>query len=263
MNNMNNAVVAPVAVVTGSASGIGKECVTKLVQTGWRVFALDIATQSNDDFKCKKDDVICIRTDVRDEQSIAQAFKAIAAQTNCIDALICSAGVLRMGNLVDMTSEDFDTMLAVNTRGPWLCTKYALPLLRSAASPSQPARVVMVGSIASLRPKVGGGAYSASKAALSRLVRVMAVELASDKVLVNAVAPSTVDTPMIQAAMKPRDGESYNASGVSPLGRVAQPTDVVSVIELLLSPGANYITGTWIPVDGGTSAAFGYQIKPA
>ncbi|MBT7509706.1 MAG: SDR family oxidoreductase, partial [Rhodospirillaceae bacterium] len=118
-----------------------------------------------------------------------------------------------------------------------------------------PSRVVMLGSIAAIRPKIGGGAYAASKAALSRLVRVMAVELAQDNILVNAVAPGTVDTPMIASALA-KPGKTYKPSGRSPLGRVAEPADVVAVIRFLLQPASNYVTGTWIPVDGGTSAAF-------
>ena len=238
-------------VVTGAASGIGKACVEQLLADGYRVFALDRNTQ--DTISGQLTTVAC---DVGDEQSVAAAFEKIRQSVSSIEVLICSAGILRMGSLLDMSTEDFDAVFRVNTRGPWLCAKYAKTLLQVTARPGNPSKIVMLGSIASLRPKVGGGAYAASKAALSRIVRVMAVELGKEHILVNAIAPATVDTPMIQAALKPDSGLSYKASGVSPLGRVAQPADVVAAIKLLLSPGANYITGTLIPVDGGTSAAF-------
>jgi len=248
----------PTVVVTGAASGIGQACAQHLLADGYRVFALDRNTQDAVDGQ-----LTTIACDVGDEQSVAAAFEKIGRSAPAIDALVCSAGILRMGSLLDMSTEDFDAVFRVNTRGPWLCAKYARPLLQASARADNPSKIVMLGSIASLRPKVGGGAYAASKAALSRLVRVMAVELGHEHILVNAVAPATVDTPMIQAALKPDSGLPYKASGVSPLGRVAQPADVVAAIKLLLSPGANYITGTLIPVDGGTSAAFGSPVSSA
>jgi NAD(P)-dependent dehydrogenase (short-subunit alcohol dehydrogenase family) len=244
------------AIVTGAASGIGRQCCRELLDDGWRVFALDLAAsplhtlEAEIEDKARLDVLAC---DVSHPASVGETFATIAGQISELDALICSAGVLRMGPLMDMSVADFDQVFAVNARGPWLCAKAALPMLRRGASPERPGRIVILGSIASLRPKIGGGAYAASKAALSRLVRVLAVELAAQNILVNAVAPGTVDTPMIAAAAA---GTTYKPSGRSPLGRVAQPADVVAVIRLLLRPEANYVTGTWIPVDGGTSAAF-------
>ena len=114
----------------------------------------------------------------------------------------------------------------------------------------------MLASIAALRPKIGGGAYAASQAALERLVRVMAVELGGEHIRVNAIAPATVDTPMIRNAMKDDAPFGYRLSGTSPLGRIATPADIVGVIRFLLTPASNYINGAMIPVDGGTSAAF-------
>ena len=132
----------------------------------------------------------------------------------------------------------------------------ALPLLKPAAAAGQAARIVLLSSIAALRPKIGGGAYAGSKAALSQLTRVLAVECASSGVLVNAIAPGTVDTPMIRAVSNPAQTGQYRPSGASPLGRVAMPDDVASVVWFLLGDDARYITGATIPVDGGTSAAF-------
>lgn len=255
---MNDASEARTAVVTGAASGIGRECCRKLLGDGWRVFALDVAETALSRLEAEfgsERRFRAIRCDVADTESVVSAFAEVARSTDRLDALLCSAGVLRAGPLMDMSVEDFDLLFAVNTRGAWLCAKAALALLRRGASESMPARIVMVGSIASLRPKVGGGAYAASKAALSRLVRVLAVELAPEHILVNAVAPGTVDTPMIATAVAV-PGTVYRPSGNSPLGRIATPQDIVAVMHFLLQPAANYVTGTWIPVDGGTSAAF-------
>ncbi len=196
-----------------------------------------------------------IRCDVSDESSVAAAFAEVSRRTPRLHALVCSAGVLRMGPLMEMSAADFDAVFAVNTRGAWLCARAALPLLEAAASADAPSHMVMLASIAAVRPKVGGGAYAASKAALVKLVRVAAVELAARHVLVNAVAPATVDTPMISRARQ-NAATTYRPSGESPLGRIATPGDIANVVSLLLDPRANYVTGALIPVDGGTSAAY-------
>jgi NAD(P)-dependent dehydrogenase (short-subunit alcohol dehydrogenase family) len=242
-----------VAIVTGANSGIGFECCRQLLARGWTVHALDLRT---DALAAVHADALHPRLcDVANAASIDHAMRDIAAISPHVDALICSAGVLRTAPLADMPDDEFDLLFAVNTRGPWRCVKAALPLLSAQASAAQPARIVMVASIAAWRPKVGGGAYAASKAALNLLMRVLAVELGPAHVRVNAVAPGTVDTPMIHAALAAQQGGGYRASGQSPVGRIAEPRDIADVVLFLLGDGARYVNGAMIPVDGGTSAA--------
>ncbi|NLU73403.1 SDR family oxidoreductase [Streptomyces sp. HNM0575] len=248
-----------VAVVTGAGSGIGLTCCRRLLAAGWSVYALDRHTGTLDAEAAASGSgsgtrLKAMACDVADEAAVRAAFEEIGRATEHIDALVCSAGVLRTGPLTEMPAEDFDAVFRVNTRGAWLCARSAMPLLARGATAEAPARMVMIASIAAVRPKTGGGAYAASKVALAQLVRVMAVEVASRHVRVNAVAPSTVDTPMIRQVGE--DSPSgYRPSGVSPLGRVATPDDVVRVIEFLLSTDSDYVTGAVIPVDGGISAA--------
>tara|TARA_Y100001934_G_scaffold170444_1_gene202312 strand:- start:645 stop:1115 length:471 start_codon:yes stop_codon:yes gene_type:complete len=152
-----------------------------------------------------------------------------------------------------MAVEDFDMVFDVNVRGLWLSAREAIPFLRTAAGAGELARIVMLSSVSALRPKIDGGAYGASKIAVSQLTRVLGAECAKDGILINAIAPGTVDTPMVQNA--DRSG-NWRPSGPSPVGRVAEPKDIVRVVRFLLSEDAAYVTGTTIPVDGGTSAAF-------
>lgn len=241
-----------IAAVTGAASGIGQAASRRLLDAGWVVYGLDLSaaklavTLSSSSFQ----PVAC---DVADAASVIAAFAAIGDRLN---ALICCAGVLRTSRLEEMPIEDFDLVLNVNLRGTFLCAQKALPALRAAATQDDPSRVVLLSSVAAIRPKIISGAYAASKAGVSQLCRVMAAEWAPSGVLVNALAPGTVDTPMIHAVADATAAKGYRPSGVSPVGRIAQADDVVDVIMFLLSDAARYVAGTTIPVDGGTAAAF-------
>ena len=245
------------AAVTGAASGIGQAACRRLLEAGWIVFGLDNARGRLDavaeGFGAYRDRFRPVLCDVADAARVTAAFQEIGPTLN---ALVTCAGVLRTALMEDMTIEDFDLVLTVNTRGTFLCAQKALPLLRAGATADNPSRVVMLSSLAALRPKIVSGAYAASKAAVSQLCRVMAAEWAPSGVLVNTLAPGTVDTPMVAAMADPAASKGYRPSGVSPVGRIAQPDDVVDVMMFLLGDGARYVTGTTIPVDGGTQAAF-------
>jgi NAD(P)-dependent dehydrogenase (short-subunit alcohol dehydrogenase family) len=245
------------AAITGAASGIGQVACRRLLESGWTVFGLDVAEDRlgsvRDGFAGFQNRFRSIVCDVADAGSVAAAFAQIGERLN---ALICCAGVLRTALLENMTIEDFDLVLNTNLRGTFLCAQKALPLLRRTATGENPSRVVLLSSLAALRPKIVSGAYAASKAGVSQLCRVMAAEWAPSGVLVNALAPGTVDTPMVRAMSDPKASKGYRPSGVSPVGRIAQPDDVVDVMMFLLSDAARYVTGTTIPVDGGTQAAF-------
>jgi len=237
----------PIALVTGAASGIGA-CVTDmLLNAGWRVHGLDLNTAGLK----KHDRITPVPCDVRDAAQVAAAFSGIPR----LNALISCAGILRTGPIADAEVDDFDLVFDVNMRGSWLCAKHAMPALKSAAAAGELARIVFLSSVAAIRPKINGGIYAASKAAVSQMTKVLAVECAEYGVLVNALAPATVDTPMVRPALGGNMG-SYKPSGASPLGRIAQPEDVARMVRVLLSEDTSYITGAIIPVDGGTSAAF-------
>lgn len=247
------------AVVTGGASGIGRRTVERLLAENWTVWSLDLS----DEALAKRAETLAApgrffyrQCDVAEAASVNAAFEAIRRTTDKLDALICSAGVVRVGSLEQQTPEDAQLMIGVNMLGPWLSVREATPLLPRESTPDNPARVVIVGSISGIRPKVGSGFYGATKAAVHVLTGILAVELAPSGIIVNAVAPGTVATPMVEALANQGEGTRYKPSGESPLGRIAQPDDIVDVILFFLSDAAKYVNGTILPVDGGTRAAY-------
>jgi NAD(P)-dependent dehydrogenase (short-subunit alcohol dehydrogenase family) len=252
--------MSKVAAITGAASGIGRGTTKRLLDEGWTVLALDrdeagLAALRRD-FLPGGERLHTEVCDVTSAPSVATAFQAIGRRFGRLNGLICSAGLLRIGTLEAMAVEDFDALFAVNVRGLWLSAREAMPLLKVAGRSGELARVVFLASISGLRHKIDSGAYAATKAAVIALTKVMAVECAADNVLVNAVAPATVDTPMVRPHLNPGDNTRYRTSGASPLGRIAQPQDVAGVIAFLMSEDAGYVNGTVIPVDGGTVAAY-------
>ena len=249
-----------VAAITGGASGIGRGTAKRLLDEGWTVIALDRDEAGlgalRKDLAAYEGRLHVQTCDVTSAESVTSAFQDIGRRFGRLNGLICSAGVLRIGTLDSMSIEDFDQLFAVNVRGLWLCAREAMPLLKVAGAEGELARVVFLASISGIRHKIDSGAYAATKSAVIALTKVMAVECAPHKVLVNAVAPATVDTPMVRPHLKPGGNTRYRTSGTSPLGRIAQPADVAAVISFLMSKDAGYVNGTVVPVDGGTVAAF-------
>ena len=249
-----------IAAITGAASGIGRGTARRLLEEGWTVAALDVDKAGLEavrtDFAAFGDRLHVLACDVASVESVTGAFREISRRFGRLNGLVCSAGLLRIGALDAMAVEDFDQLFAVNVRGLWLSAREAMPLLKTAGAEGQLARVVFLASISGIRHKIDSGAYAATKAAVIALTKVMAVECAPHKVLVNAVAPATVDTPMVRPHLNPGGNTRYRTSGASPLGRIAQPEDVAAVISFLMSKDAGYVNGTVIPVDAGTVAAF-------
>lgn len=242
-----------VAVVTGGASGLGLATCRRLVDDGWTVVVLDHDKESLAKLEADDPGLVGFPCDVRNERELAATFATVAGQYGSVNAVVCAAGVLRVGALESMSAEDFDLVFRVNVMGSWLTAKSAIPFISEARARGELGRVVFLASVAALRHKVNSGAYAASKTAITALTRVLAVEVSDRGILVNAVAPGTVDTPMTRAHMRATEG--YRASGPAPLGRHTSATDVASVISFLLGSDSSFVTGAVIPVDGGSTAA--------
>jgi len=249
-----------IAAITGGASGIGRGTTIRLLEDGWTVVVLDVSQPNMEALRTELashgDRLQTLPCDVSSTESMTAAFQEIGRRYGKLNGLVCSAGILRIGTLDSMSVEDFDALFSINVRGLWFCAREAMPLLKVAGAEGEVARIVFLASISGIRHKIDSGAYAATKSAVIALAKVMAVESAPHKVLVNAVAPATVDTPMVRPHLNAGGNTRYRTSGTSPIGRIAQPADVAAVIRFLMSEDAGYVNGSVIPVDAGTVAAY-------
>lgn len=246
-------------IVMGAASGIGRATALAFARRGAKVAALDVNAEPLKQFADEMRtagaaDTFGTAVDVRDGASVDDAVQQAVNAFGSLDHLVFTSGILRVGPLLEMPEAEFDDVFAVNMRGFWIAARAALPHLQ--AGTDRRRTITALSSAAALRPKASSGAYAASKAALSHLVRVLAVELAATGINVNAIAPATVDTPMTQPFMgQTNANHGYRLSGTSPMGRIAQPEDIADACLFLSSKAAAYITGITLPVDGGSTAA--------
>lgn len=243
---------APVAIVTGAGSGVGRALAVSLSKQGWR---LVLVGRREDRLRetAASTPVEAARL-IACDVGAAAAPKLIVGTTveefGRIDALVNNAGVARFAGVGDMSSSDMMLMLNTNLIGP-------LRLIKAAAAHLAVRRgvVVNVGSIGGVLALPGRATYGASKAALHHLTRSLARELAPH-VRVNAVAPGAIDTEMYDdlgmSAAQVRELRTEMVA-TTPLGRMGRPEDVVPWIEMLLGDAGKWVTGSVIVVDGGRS----------
>jgi NAD(P)-dependent dehydrogenase (short-subunit alcohol dehydrogenase family) len=226
------------ALVTGGGRGIGRAVVQALACDAW-VAALDLAFPDGPGSASQHAVV-----DVTDAAAVSAAVEAIARERGGIDWVVCAAGINRDRVSWKMREADWRAVLDVNLTGVFHVARAAAPYLRVSGA----GRLVFIGSINGARGKFGQANYAAAKAGLVGLARTLALELARDGVTVNVVAPGFIDSPMTEPLP-----ERIRAATIArtPLGRVGQPEEIAAVTRFLCGPGAGFITGAVLPVDGG------------
>lgn len=244
-----------VAVVTGGGRGIGVMIARGLLQAGATVYLssrkeaeLDAAVAE----LSTHGPVHAVPADLGTAEGVQALTAGLADREDAIHALFNNAGAAWGAPFDEFPESGFDKVLNVNVKGVFLLTRALAPMLRAAATPDDPARVVNTGSVDGLRVPVKGMnnfSYSASKAAVHMLTRHLAGELAPE-ILVNAIAPGLFQSRMTKELL----AAGPEAVGAQlPLGRIGQADDMAGIAVFLASRASTYITGAVIPVDGGVS----------
>jgi len=233
-----------VAVVTGSASGIGLATARMLHSHGVRVFGLDIQRGE------LNGGMSWLECDVTKSDSIDSAFTSIEGESQQLDIVVNCAGIGAIGSIEDATEEEWHRVYDTNVVGTARISARALPLLRKSKSAS-------IGNICSIAATVGlpdRAVYSASKGAVLSLTKAMAADMIKDNVRVNCVNPGTADTPwvdrLLQQAPDP-EAERAALNARQPMGRLVSADEVASAVCFLASPDQASTTGASLAVDGG------------
>jgi NAD(P)-dependent dehydrogenase (short-subunit alcohol dehydrogenase family) len=246
-----------VAVITGGSSGIGAATVQLFLEEGAKVVIADIQEPTEEIWQIESQEkVYFIRTDVTKENEIEQMIQAAEKVFGGLDILFNNAGASGSpAGILDMDSNDWDAIMALNLRASMLGMKYAVPLMRSKGGGA----IINTSSIAGLRSGVSSVGYSVSKAALIHLTKMGAAEFAVDSIRVNAICPGTIPTAIFgqafgysredSARMLPQIQDIFRAA--QPVPRAGVPEDIAQMALFLASDASSFVTGQDITVDGG------------
>ncbi len=238
------------AVVTGAASGIGRETALRLARDGFSVGVVDrdttAAEEVADVIRSSGGDAVAEQADVRDEAQVASAFSRICEGRGPFFALVHSAGILSTSPPLVLGEDEWREVIDVNLTGTFHCDRAAARLMVDAGNGG---RIVNIASVHAQAPGRGLAAYDASKGGVWMLTRNLALELAQHQVTVNAIGPGLI----VHTTLGGGTSEEYLDRTVPtiPLGRAGEPSDVAGVASFLCSPDGAYVTGSMIYVDGG------------
>ena len=241
------------ALVTGGTRGIGLMVARGLLQSGAaRVYVSSRKAQACEDAARELSahgDCVPLPADLSTEAECLRLAQEVADREGALHVLVNNAGATWGAPLEEFPASAWDKVLDLNLKSPFFLTRALLPQLEAAGTADDPARVINIGSVDGLH--VSGTptySYSASKAAVHQLTRVLAKELGPRHVTVNAVAPGPFESKMMAATLE-SIGDQIAAA--APLGRIGRPDDMAGVTVFLASRAGAYVTGAVIPVDGG------------
>lgn len=240
-----------VALITGAGQGLGRAFAIRLAQSGMRVVVADLDRERAESVAREIGEAgLGVQADVSDESSVGELFDRVDAACGRLDVLVNNAAVfstLRMGPFDQILVDEWDHVMAVNVRGPFLCSRAAAPLMRRQGG----GKIVNISSATVFMGRPNYLHYVTSKAAVIGMTRALATELGPDNITVNALAPGSTETEVPRATVTPEQAERIVASQA--LGRRQVPDDLAGVIEFLASPASDFMTGQTMNVDGGAA----------
>ena len=241
-----------IVLVTGGSRGIGLMIASGFVTNGARVY---ISSRKSDVCDRVAEELsaigtcISIPTDLSKPQGRAALVEALGSRESRLDVLVNNAGAAWGAPIEEYPEEGWDKVMSLNVKSVFMLTRDLVPLLEKSATPEDPARVINIGSIDGIHvPFADNYAYSASKAAVHHLTRVLAVRLADRHIAVNAIAPGPFESKMMEWTL-----EHFRTfiEESCPRKRIGRPADMAGVALYLASPAGAYVNGAVIPVDGG------------
>jgi NAD(P)-dependent dehydrogenase (short-subunit alcohol dehydrogenase family) len=258
---MSGALEGKTVVITGAASGQGRAGAILFAREGANLALCDIDEGGLEETAKlaageASVEVLAKRCDMADTRDVEKFVAAVAGRFGAIDVIYNNAGVMLRRSIEDTTEEDWDRVHDINVKGPFFLVKHALPALLKSSS----AVVINVSSISGLLPpREGNTAYCSSKGAVMAVTRAMARDLAPHGIRVNCLVPGPIDTPMPAGAFEKLSEEQRPAARAAAVSRnmikrFGTAEEVAAVAVFLASPGASYMTGAMIPVDGGWTA---------
>ena len=238
-----------VAIVTGAAQGLGEGIALRLAEDGAKIAAVDVnlegANQIASRIQGMGREAAAFNTNVADKGQVQALCEAVAGKWGRIDILVNNAGITRDAMMKNMTEDQWDAVLSVNLKAPFLLIQAASRYMVE----HKYGKIVNIASRAFLG-NVGQANYSASKGGLVSLTRTSALELARFGINVNCIAPGPMNTPMVKTI--PQDVFDRMLKSI-PLGRIGEPQDIANAVLFLVSDEASFITGQTIFVCGGRS----------
>ena len=251
------ALAGQVAIVTGGGSGLGEAIAERLARDAIHVVVADIdetaARRVGDNLRAAGRRAESATVDVTREGEVAALVASVVERHGALHHLVAAAAIETRASLADTTDDDWQRILDVNLKGPFLCMKHSIPRIASSGGGS----VTLLGSVLGFIGQPAYSAYSASKGALANLMKQAAIEHAADAVRVNLVSPAATDTGLfMRMARRSRDPDALIdlVTRSNPMRRLGRSTEVADTVAFLCSPGAAYLSGVVIPLDGGMAA---------
>jgi len=261
-----------VAIITGGARGIGAACARRFVEEGLRVVIADKNEKAGEalakDLDGGKERVLFVQCDVSDKLAVANLMAETRSAFDRVDVLVNNAAVIAGGDILDLSTDDFDKVMGVNLRGAFLvaraCARQMVEQIEAEGSRAEDCRkryaIVNMSSVNAVVSIADQLAYSASKGALNQMTKSMALSLAPWGVRVNAVGPGSINTDILKAVADDKAAMKRILSR-TPLNRLGDPDEIAGVTWFLSSADASYVTGECIYADGGR-LALNYVMKP-